>query len=221
MSRYSEYDDYEDEADQILAQGRWERNARATLKGKRGRKALADLREALLALPEHRLIEGALCAVGDVDQRVPAVTGAEIAEHQAKAAAWRAENGLGTDPDLDAYAAGCMREEREEQREAYVKLVNEQGQGVCAIGAYLWHKRVKAGADPHEAFGGLPTVLDGESGDPLGETAHLGQDAGLAYTLAWELAYRNDETFGSMTPEERYTAFLAWIDAELAEPAAA
>jgi hypothetical protein len=53
----------------------------------------------------------------------------------------------------------------------------------------------------------------------LSQTAGLGQQAGLTYTLAWELAYRNDETYERMTPEERYTAFLAWIDRELAGPA--
>ena len=59
MSRFRE-GDYEGEPEEILAQGRWEHNARRALKGKRGRKALADLRAALLALPEPRLIEGAL-----------------------------------------------------------------------------------------------------------------------------------------------------------------
>ena len=33
------------------------------LKSRRGRKALAELREALMALPEHKLIRGALCTV--------------------------------------------------------------------------------------------------------------------------------------------------------------
>ena len=68
MSRFSDYDDFEGEPEQILAMGRWERNARAVLKSKRGRKALAELREALMALPEHRLIEGAVCTVGAAER---------------------------------------------------------------------------------------------------------------------------------------------------------
>jgi len=73
--------------------------------------------------------------------------------------------------------------------------------------------------DPDEAFASLPTLGSHENGDPLEATARLAEkDAGLAFTLAWNLAYKNDETFGRMTPEERYTAFLAWIDGELAGP---
>ena len=69
MSRYNDYDDYDGEPEQILAQGRWEHNARVALKGKRGRKALTDLREALEALPQKRLIEGAVCTVGAQQRR--------------------------------------------------------------------------------------------------------------------------------------------------------
>ena len=41
-------------------------------------------------------------------------------------------------------------------------------------------------------------------------------DAGLVYSLASNIAYKNDETFSRKTPEERWTAFVAWIDQELA-----
>jgi hypothetical protein len=216
MSRFRE-GDYEGEPEEILAQGRWEHNARRALKGKRGRKALADLREALLALPEPRLIEGALCITADVDAVLPEITDEEIAVSAAKSAAWRAESGLPPVTAEDArHGARWMREERTEARERYAALVAAQGCGVCAVGAYLWHQKVTAGMDPAEAFGSLPHVFD-DGSDELSETATLGQQAGLAYTLAWELAYRNDETYDRMTPEERWTAFLAWIDGELAE----
>lgn len=85
---------------------------------------------------------------------------------------------------------------------------------MCAIGALLWHRRVKAGMDPAEAFDSLPTQLDSDY--DLHDTAQLAvRDAGIAYPMAWMLAYRNDEMNDSCTPEERYTAFLEWIDAEL------
>jgi hypothetical protein len=77
MSRYSDYDDYEGEPEQVLAAGRWERNARVALKGKRGRKALAELREALMALPERRLIEGAVCTVGAAGRKAALLAEAE------------------------------------------------------------------------------------------------------------------------------------------------
>jgi hypothetical protein len=92
-----------------------------------------------------------------------------------------------------------------------------EGEGVCAIGAYLWFKKVKAGADPREAFAELPMLLDVEH--DAWETAAEGQRAGLTFTLASEIAYRNDEALDGMTPEERYTAFMAWIDSQLVEAA--
>jgi hypothetical protein len=208
MSRYQdEYDGDDDLA--VLAQGRWEHNSRTALKGKRGRAALALLREALLALPEPRLIEGALCTVGG-PERVPEVTEAEIDARIAKvkeAGMWRD----GRDPED---TARHMRYERDEAREAIADAIRSRGQGcgVCAIGALLWHLLVKDGATPEEAFARLPAL----AGEGLDDTAFLAEkDARVTFTLAWEMAYRNDETYSRMTPEERYTAFLAWLDAEL------
>jgi hypothetical protein len=55
VSRYSDYGDEEafpGQFDLYLA------NLRRAFAGKRGRKFLAGLREALMALPEHRLLHG-------------------------------------------------------------------------------------------------------------------------------------------------------------------
>ena len=217
MSRYRDGDDdWEPEA--ILAQGRWERNARMVLRSKRGRKALAQIREALLALPEHRLISGALCTVGSVDERLPAFSDEEAARITAESAAMTERCGYGPRPDWEEAAVNLAREERDEAREALAEKQAEQGCGVCLNGALLWHLKVLGGMDPDEAFRSLPLVmgLPGDDIDPLAETADIAAaEAGIARTLAWELAYRNDETYRNMTPEERYTAFLAWIDAEL------
>ena len=213
MSRYRDHGD-DDSPEAILAYGWWQHNARAALRGKRGRKALAELREALLALPDKRLIAGALCTTADIDTVLPPITDEDVARDAADSAAWRAANDLPpADASYIAWRAEHLREERERERDEYARLVERQGHGVCGVGAYLWHRKVRDGMDPAEAFGSLPAVLDG--GDPLDETAGLGQQAGLTYTLAWELAYRNDETYELRTPEQRYTAFLAWIDREL------
>lgn len=188
MSRYNEGDGDEDFNNQWAF---YTANARRALKGKRGRKVLAELREALLALPEKRLIASAMCTV-DVERRK--------AEH----------------PDYEYDGRTIPNYTRESIEE----LVAEQGEGVCAVGAYLWHRNVKAGMDPAEAFAQLPT-LPGDESD-LSETAGLARSAGVVFGLAWELAYRNDETFESSTPEERWVKFIAWIDAELgAVPTAA
>ena len=177
MSRFNEYDGDEDFPN---AWALWEKRAQLALEGKRGRKALADLREALLALPEKRLIARALCTVG-LPAKVAALP-------------------------LDDYG-----------RRDLLILDADEGEGVCAIGAYVWHQKVKAGMTPDEAFAALPMVADFD-GDADYETARIGRDAGLTYTLAWELAARNDETNAHLTPAERYDEFLRWIDQQLARP---
>lgn len=175
MSRF----DYESDGEGITWE-MWRHNAELALKGKRGRQALRDLREALLALPEKRLIARALCTVG--------VT-REAANLPEGAAQWHRDNLL-----------------------EYV--LSQGGEGVCAVGAYAWYKAVKAGADPQAAFEALPFLPD-DDGAPW-ETAQVGKRAGMTFTLAWELGQRNDDTYGELTPEQRYVEFLAWIDRELA-----
>jgi hypothetical protein len=211
MSRFSDSFDYDDER-AVLDQGRWENNARRALKGKRGRKALADLREALMALPEHRLIDSAMCTVGGADKRAPLMTEQEMGEYAGKSPR------RGGDPKFAFDWAEYQRQGRAEVHSAVAGLVSQQGEGVCAVAAYAWHQKVKAGMDPQEAFASLPLVFsdDPDVGDPLTETAYVGEDAGLTFTLAWELAYRNDETYDSLTPEQRWEHFVTWIDRELA-----
>ena len=173
MSRFDDYYDGEDFPNQAAL---WYANVQRALGGKRGKKALAELREALLALPEKRLIAGALCTVGGVERRA-------------------ADHGKWYQEDFSA-------------------KIESDGEGVCAIGAYLWFKKVKAGADPRTAFDDLPTLLDVD-GDSDYQTAEHGRAAGLTFTLAQTLAYRNDEAFEGMTPEQRYDAFMGWLDGQL------
>jgi len=175
MSRFED-DDYDGE-DFPNQAALWQANAERALKGKRGRRALRDLRAALLALPEPRLIAGALCTV-----------------NPAKRAEGRA------DPDW------------------LLADIAEMGEGVCAGGAPLWHLKVKSGMDPIAAFDSLPTLE--ESNHSGWESADLiAHEAGLARPLAVEIAFRNDERFDDMSPEDRWTAFLAWINAELGDEA--
>lgn len=149
----------------------WERRTRQVMNGKPMRKALMELREALLALPEPRLIARALSTVGKT------VEG----------------------PD------------RWGEQKA---LLEAEGEGVCAVGAFAWYKKVKAGADPQQALRDLPLAPDYNGDTDI--TIETGEQAGLSTTLAWVLMDKNDETFGDLTPEERYTAYLAWIDEKLA-----
>jgi hypothetical protein len=85
---------------------------------------------------------------------------------------------------------------------------------VCAVGAFIWHQKIKAGMTPDEAFNSLPILTDEDTS--LTDTADQGKAAGLTWTLAYLLADRNDETLGGYTPEERYEKFMGWLDQELA-----
>ena len=218
MGRFDNDYDYDDEY-AALNYGRWQRNMRAALKGKRGRAALRALREALMALPEHRLITSAACTVGGVDKRAPAMTDAEFDAYAAELAQQQADaGGLPSDPDWPRRAAGYERAGRQEERDDLAGIITGNGgEGVCAVAAFAWHRKVKAGMDPAEAFDSLPTIFGADGEDAATATAELGQNAGLTYTLAWMLGDRNDETYRRMTPEERWQAFIDWIDAELAE----
>lgn len=172
MSRVGEGDDEEQFPNQWAF---WERRVRQVMAGRPGRAALAELREALLALPEKRLISRALSTAGKV-------------------------------PSVSPYGPTDDAE-----------LLAEQGQGVCAVGAFAWHKRVKAGADPEQAMRDLPLNADFDGSPHV--TVCVGENAGLSATLAWVLMAQNDDDFAALTPEDRYEAFLAWIDEKLAAPA--
>lgn len=53
--------------------------------------------------------------------------------------------------------------------------------------------------------------FDADDTEDVWETVAAGERIGLRRTIAWHLAYLNDETFGSATPEERYERILAWV----------
>lgn len=169
----------------------WWHNAMRALKGTRGRKALAELREALLMLPEKRLVSGAIS------------TAALAVDAEAM-------------PDMrPGWDANATLVPNYAKKDALDKCAQE-GIGVCAVGAYLLRKRVlELGETPEDAMRALPSASDIDC--DLHETAELGKRAGLAYSLAWMLADRNDETYGECTPEGRYERFLTWIDTELSE----
>lgn len=172
----------------------WWANAMRALHGKRGKKALAELREALLMLPEKRLVSGAI-STASLKEKIPSM------------------------PDEKKMFGSDKTYPNWEKREALAKCERE-GVGVCAVGAYMLRKRVlELSETPEEAMRQLPSSADFEGYD-LNETMLQGQAAGLTSYVAYLLADRNDETYARMTPEERYEAFLQWIDKELGADAA-
>ncbi len=173
----------------------WWNNAMRALNGKRGRKALAELREALLMLPEKRLVSGAI-STGALEAKY------RDAPDEVRGVGYR-----------DGAVVEVMRPNY--QKQDALEKCEKEGIGVCAVGAYLLRKRVlELGETPEEAMRALPSAADIED-KFLDTTAGLGVQAGLAYPVAWILGDKNDESFGSCTPEERYDRFLAWLDEEI------
>lgn len=190
MTRFEWDGDYEGPGYENAAE-LYEHRALTAIYSRRGRAALRELREALMALPQHALIEGAVC-------RVPTDEDGEVLWKEPEAAPGQAT--LDGSPVSSRTLAAPAE--------------------VCVVGAHVWWQKVKAGMAPDEAFVDLP-ALDSEDdqwGDEMFETAWLGQSNGLTYTLAWELQSMNDETWGALTPEERWQRFVAWIDEVLAAP---
>lgn len=188
MSRYQ--DDYDYDENSEARHNLWQANLRRSIASKRGQKVLRDLRDALVALPGKRLIEGALSTVGVV--------------------------GRVTEQDRRSPYPHKGRID-----DARRKVERDGGEGVCAIGALLWWRNVKSGMSEAEAFEALPMLLDFDEEGGIDLTALEAQRKGVAYTLAWSLAYENDETWSSKSPEERYAACLAWVKSRIVEESSA
>jgi hypothetical protein len=70
-----------------------------------------------------------------------------------------------------------------------------------------------------KGYEGRPCYCDDEyepeEDEDCWETVEAGRAAGLSHTVAWHLAYLNDEQFASATPEQRYERMLAWVQRAL------
>lgn len=92
---------------------------------------------------------------------------------------------------------------------------------VCAIGAYAAWKRQQD--SPSKDRSTIIETLEDENlwdSESLRDSAELGQEVGLAWSLAWEIASANDYDFSrGYTPEDRWTKMLAWIKLRIIQPA--
>lgn len=86
---------------------------------------------------------------------------------------------------------------------------------VCAVGALHLYRRTKAGEDRAAVLSEIatpdPDLADvwRDADDEL-RTMDIGEQVGVARTLAWEIGFLNDETLHKMTPGARYDAVLKW-----------
>lgn len=173
MSRF--YDDYDDG----LPWAMWNRIVSNALGGRRGQKALADMETALLALPEHKLLEGHLALDGGV-----CAIGALVAHHRAQA-----EN-VDIATIIEAMSVGVTCE-CGHARDMHLE-------GTACIGK-LWQGRSC-----------YCTEYDPRT-DDVWDTVDAGRKFGLTSSVAYHLAYLNDEHFHEAAPEERYDLMLAWV----------
>jgi len=175
----SRFEDVWEDCDGTIPPQLWDQIVSNALSGRRGQAALAELEEALLALPEKKLVEGHLAAEGSV-----CAVGAFVAAQKAKR------------EGLDFAAA--------------VEALNE-----AALDCWCGHSKAAHHSAPcsGERWDGGTCTCSGY--DPEYEGAHdtveAGRAAGLTWSVAWHLAYLNDEEFGDATPEERYQRVLAWV----------
>jgi hypothetical protein len=86
-----------------------------------------------------------------------------------------------------------------DKRLAHEVLITEDGEDVCAVGAYARHKG-----------------LDLQKFDPEDETDAVGIEAGMPELVAWKVVEMNDhELHSRFTPEERYALMLKWVEGKL------
>lgn len=181
MSRFDSLDD-----DGGIPMGLWEQMVSNAITGKRGQAALAELELALEALPSKRLIYGSLAKEGTVCA-------------------------------VGAYVASKRAERLKISFREAVEMLNLETQ--CACGhAYAAHDDGSCTAERYVFGAPLDQQLvpcSCEEFRPeeqyITETVEEGTGVGLTYTIAWHLAYLNDEQFEEMSPEERYEATLGWV----------
>jgi hypothetical protein len=171
----------------------WENSLGRAMSSARGQQALRDLEAALLALPEKKLISGALAMGGQV----------------CAIGAYALHKGV---------AAGRSREEvmAELERRIPVGCLNcwhsaeQHDENGCQ-----GHQRASDGELYSCHCTGLSPVADW-NGDGAIATMDVGVEHGMAMTLACAIGQENDHHY-DITDEQRYDRLLAWARARIQE----
>lgn len=187
MSRFSD-SGYEYDGPAITWE-MWERNVRLALGSTRGQAALAQVEEALLALPAPRLVRGHLVAKDQV------CTVGALLVHRRATEEHRTTEEIIALLSADVYCT-CTHD-----RTAH------PADGPCTATWQSYAPGRPTVACECSAY----EVDDDDENGGLADTKGAGVAMGLTPTLAEHLAYLNDEEFRSCTPEERYARVLAWV----------
>lgn len=178
--------------DEGIPWGLWGQMVSRALGGKRGQAALSELESALRALPERKLVAGHLAAEGSV-----CTVGAYVAAKRAQ------RDGIDLAVSIEQMVEGTPC------RCDHAKDMHDEA------GCHATRRSFQS-EEEHEC-----SCMEYRPEDQYAhDTAQEGQAYGLKWTVAWHLAYLNDEEFGKATPEERYELVLAWVQrAQGKEPA--
>lgn len=163
--------------------GLWDTMVSNALAGKRGQAALAELEFALIELPEKRLISGHLAGENTV-----CTVGAYVAAKRAQ----RDGIDLATSVQqmVEAVPCGCGHDKAKHDEQGCHdtrRFWQSDGDEECTCDSY----------QPEHEY--------------AHDTAQEGTAFGLRWTVAWHLAYLNDEKFYNLSPEQRYQEVLAWV----------
>lgn len=210
-------------------------NLTRSFNGKRGQASLRELREALLAMPRKRLIEGRLAADGDVcslgtlillreSKRLGSFEAAQAAlEEQAR----ECRCSHFTPDHVDGVCLACMKHRaRQRLRHEYgsdgwslarfrdgrrngplLELVVDSWAFESTLGRCMGFEAKEADDEDDED--------DGAQGDL---TLALAEDAGMPHPIAWYLMAQTDSFdfgWGDLTPEARYAAVLKFVEGKL------
>lgn len=198
MARF--HDDWYDGEEFPNQTALWNANIDRAIKGRKGQAVLRDLREALLELPQPKLINGYIAAGQDVCAVGALVVHRRVSKGEAREQVLQELETL-----IKPYCECGHPRDLHEDGDGYCKYVSGNTSKGC------WNQCEKFRLDPEE-------MGDDFGGDV---TARLGVRAGVSYSLAWRLASLNDETFRNATPEERWQKMMGWIDENLQEPVVA
>jgi hypothetical protein len=128
---------------------------------------------------------------------------------------WTSKRGQKALRDVEAALLALEPKELYEDSFARAGFDEEEGQvyppEVCVLGAYAAYKlQDKPEADFIDELERADLI------DNDWEQAEYASKFGMTHTMAWLLMEKNDETYGSMSPHERYDAMLAFVQSKLA-----
>lgn len=182
---------FESDGEDGISYELWETILSNALGGRKGQAALAEMESALLALPKKQLVHGTLATnQGDV-----CAIGALVAHHKS------VEQGVDIETIIEALGAGVR---------CWCGHVHGDEPCTQVMPNYVWDAKTRERTQQGDRVCRCE-CFEVEGEDAWERTIPAGQWIGLNWTVAYHLAWLNDQEFGNSTPPERYAQMLAWV----------